>query len=583
MIPVRAYFRLFSGYLRPHRRRALLLAVILLIAIALQLVNPQLIKRFIDGATTGESASSLIPVAVAFMVIAVVHQMLAVWATYLAEQIGWSATNQLRADLTEHVLHLDMGFHKGTSPGELIERIDGDVTALSNFFSSMMIKVVGNGVLLIGIIVLLWRESWIIGLAITIVTTITLLGLGRLHGVTVPWNKDIRATSAEMYGFIGEQVDGTEDVEANGATEFMLSRFDGIQRRWLPQIVRGWTGWAMMWSTSMALYFFTIAIVFITGAWLYAAGTLSLGSVYLVFQYVEMAHHPVEQIREQLIDLQKAGASIERVEELLNRTSALRQRADTLLPDGPLRVQFDEVTFSYDDEAGDEIVLDDVMFDIAPGRVVGLLGRTGSGKSTIARLITRLYEPQSGAVRVGGSATWDIDLGDLRHRVAMVTQDVQLFRATVRQNLTFFDDPVSDERLAEAIHRLELDEWLDSLPAGLDTMLDSGSSGLSAGQAQLLAFTRIFLRDPGVVVLDEASSRLDPATEALIERAVDHLLEDRTAILIAHRLETVARVDDIVILEDGRVIEYGEREALQADPESIFSKLLATGMEEALV
>jgi ATP-binding cassette subfamily B protein len=583
MIPVRAYFRLFSGYLRPHRRRALLLAVILLIAIALQLVNPQLIKRFIDGATTGESASSLIPVAVAFMVIAVVHQMLAVWATYLAEQIGWSATNQLRADLTEHVLHLDMGFHKGTSPGELIERIDGDVTALSNFFSSMMIKVVGNGVLLIGIIVLLWRESWIIGLAITIVTTITLLGLGRLHGVTVPWNKDIRATSAEMYGFIGEQVDGTEDVEANGATEFMLSRFDGIQRRWLPQIVRGWTGWAMMWSTSMALYFFTIATVFITGAWLYAAGTLSLGSVYLVFQYVEMAHHPVEQIREQLIDLQKAGASIERVEELLNRTSALRQRADTLLPDGPLRVQFDEVTFSYDDEAGDEIVLDDVMFDIAPGRVVGLLGRTGSGKSTIARLITRLYEPQSGAVRVGGSATWDIDLGDLRHRVAMVTQDVQLFRATVRQNLTFFDDPVSDERLAEAIHRLELDEWLDSLPAGLDTMLDSGSSGLSAGQAQLLAFTRIFLRDPGVVVLDEASSRLDPATEALIERAVDHLLEDRTAILIAHRLETVARVDDIVILEDGRVIEYGEREALQADPESIFSKLLATGMEEALV
>jgi ATP-binding cassette subfamily B protein len=583
MIPVRAYFRLFSGYLRPHRRQALLLAVILLIAIALQLVNPQLIKRFIDGATTGESASSLIPIAVAFMVIAVVHQMLAVWATYLAEQIGWSATNQLRADLTEHVLHLDMGFHKGTSPGELIERIDGDVTALSNFFSSMMIKVVGNGVLLIGIIVLLWRESWIIGLAITIVTTITLLGLGRLHGVTVPWNKDIRATSAEMYGFIGEQVDGTEDVEANGATEFMLSRFDGIQRRWLPQIVRGWTGWAMMWSTSMALYFFTIAIVFITGAWLYAAGTLSLGSVYLVFQYVEMAHHPVEQIREQLIDLQKAGASIERVEELLNRTSALRQRADTLLPDGPLRVQFDEVTFSYDDEAGDEIVLDDVMFDIAPGRVVGLLGRTGSGKSTIARLITRLYEPQSGAVRVGGSATWDIDLGDLRHRVAMVTQDVQLFRATVRQNLTFFDDPVSDERLAEAIHRLELDEWLDSLPAGLDTMLDSGSSGLSAGQAQLLAFTRIFLRDPGVVVLDEASSRLDPATEALIERAVDHLLEDRTAILIAHRLETVARVDDIVILEDGRVIEYGEREALQADPESIFSKLLATGMEEALV
>ncbi len=583
MIPVRAYFRLFTGYLRPHRTKAILLAFILLATIVLQLANPQLIKRFIDGATGGESTSELIPIAAAFMVIAVVHQLLAIWATYLAEQIGWSATNQLRADLTDHVMHLDMGFHKSTSPGELIERIDGDVTALSNFFSSMMIKVVGNAVLLVGILVLIWLESWIVGLMIAVLTSLTFLGLFRLHGVTVPWHKEIRATSAEMYGFIGEQIDGTEDIEANGATGFMLSRFDAIQKKWLPQIVRGWTGWAMMWSASMALYFLSLAVVFVMGSWLFGIGTLTLGAVYLVFQYVQMAHYPIEQIREQLIDLQKAGASIDRVEALFARKTALPQRADHLLADGPLRVRFDHVTFAYDDEAGDEIVLDDVSFDIEPGRVVGLLGRTGSGKSTIARLTTRLYEPQQGEVVVGGSATWDIGLAELRHRVAMVTQDVQLFRASIRDNLTFFDSSIADERLADVIHRLELDEWLESLPDGLDTMLESGSGGLSAGQAQLLAFTRVFLRNPGVVVLDEASSRLDPATEALLERAVDHLLEDRTAILIAHRLETVARADDIVILEDGRVIEYGAREALQADPNSRFARLLVTGMEEALV
>jgi len=583
MIPLRAYFSLFTGYLRPHRPKALLLAVILLTTIALQLVNPQLIKLFIDGATAGEPTSKLIPVALGFMVIAVIHQLLAVWATFLAEQIGWSATNQLRADLTDHVLHLDMGFHKSTSPGELIERIDGDVTALSNFFSSMMIKVLGNGILLVGILALLWRESWIVGLSIAVFTAITFLGLARIHVITVPWNKDIRATSAEMYGFIGEQIDGTEDIEANGATGFMLSRFDAIQRKWLPQIVRGWTGWAMMWTTSMALYFVSLIIVFVTGAWLYGASALTLGSVYLIFQYVQMAHYPIDQIREQLTDLQKAGASIERVEGLFERRTALPQRADARLKDGPLRVRFNGVTFSYNDEAGNETVLDDVTFDIAPGRVVGLLGRTGSGKSTIARLVTRMYEPQNGEVRVGESATWDIDLVDLRRRVAMVTQDVQLFRATVRDNLTFFSDSVSDQELIEVIHTLELDEWFDSLPLGLDTMLESGSGGLSAGQAQLLAFTRVFLRDPGVVVLDEASSRLDPATEALLERAVDHLLENRTAIVIAHRLDTVARADDIVILEDGRVIECGDRETLEADPESVFSRLLATGMEEALI
>ena len=254
------------------------------------------------------------------------------------------------------------------------------------------------------------------------------------------------------------------------------------------------------------------------------------------------------------------------------------------MPDGALGVVFDRVEFSYNDGNGqtDAIVLDDVSFDIAPGRVVGLLGRTGSGKSTIARLVTRLYEPQGGSVRVGGVTTWDAPIDDFRKRVGMVTQDVQLFRASVRDNLTFFDATVPDERILEAIQRLELEEWLASLPDGLDTVLQSGSGGLSAGQAQLLAFTRIFLEDPGIVVLDEASSRLDPATEALIERAVDHLLEDRTGIVIAHRLATVTRADDILILENGQVVEYGPRIDLVADTNSRFSQLLATGMEEVL-
>lgn len=164
----------------------------------------------------------------------------------------------------------------------------------------------------------------------------------------------------------------------------------------------------------------------------------------------------------------------------------------------------------------------------------------------------------------------------------MVTQDVQLFRATIRENLTFFDASISDDRLRAVIERLELAEWLNSLPNGLDTVLEAGGGGLSAGQAQLLAFTRVFLRNPGVVVLDEASSRLDPATESLLERAIDHLLDDRTAIVIAHRLSTVQRADDIIILDDGRVVEAGERASLAADPNSVLSGLLVTGMEEVL-
>ncbi len=585
MIPVRAYFDLLTDYLRPLRPRVVLLSVVLFGTIGLQLLNPQLIKRFIDGALEGRGASALIPLAVTFMLVAVAQQALAIWSTYLAEDIGWTATNRLRTNLTDHVIRLDMGFHKGHSSGELIERIDGDVTALSNFFSAMMIKVVGNGAFVIGVLVMLWLESWIVGLSITVFTVLALGAMTGLHRVAVPRWKAIRATAAEAFGFVGEVVEGTEDITANGAGPYMEERFNEILRRWLPQTIRGWMGWAWMWSTTIVLYGLSTSIVFILGSWLFGVGTLTIGSVYLVFHYVEMTRHPMEQIRAQMEDLQKAGAAIARVDELMTTPTKLKAEGDRTINGGALRVEFDDVTFSYadgDDGDADEVVLHDVSFDIAPGRVVGLLGRTGSGKSTIARLITRLYEPQTGTVRLGGVATWDARVADFRKRVGMVTQDVQLFRASVRDNLTFFNDGISEERILDAIHRLELDSWLASLPEGLDTLLESGSGGLSAGQAQLLAFTRIFLEDPGVVVLDEASSRLDPATEALIERAVDHLLEGRTGIVIAHRLGTVARADDILILDDGRVVEFGRRSALAADPDSRFSDLLTTGMEEVL-
>ncbi len=582
MIPVRAYFNLLTDYLRPLRPRVVLLSVVLFGTIGLQLLNPQLIKRFIDGALAGNGASALVPLAVTFMLVAVAQQALAVWATFLAEDVGWTATNQLRANLTDHVLHLDMGFHKGHSSGELIERIDGDVTALSNFFSAMMIKVVGNGALVIGVLVMLWIESWIVGLSVTVFTVLALVGMTGLHRVAVPRWKAVRASAAEAFGFVGEVVEGTEDITANGAAPYMEERFNDIQRRWLPLTVRGWMGWAWMWSTTIVLYGLSTSIVFVLGSWLFGVGALTIGSVYLVFHYVEMTRHPMEQIRAQMEDLQKAGAAIARVDELMTTDTKLRAEGNQAIDGGALRVDFDGVTFSYADEAGTEIILHDVNFDIAPGRVVGLLGRTGSGKSTIARLITRLYEPQTGTVRLGGVATGDARVADFRKRVGMVTQDVQLFRASVRDNLTFFNDEIPEERILDAIHRLELDSWLASLPNGLDTLLESGSGGLSAGQAQLLAFTRIFLEDPGVVVLDEASSRLDPATEALIERAVDHLLEGRTGIVIAHRLGTVTRADDILILDDGRVVEFGERSVLAADPTSRFSNLLTKGMEEVL-
>jgi ABC-type multidrug transport system fused ATPase/permease subunit len=271
---------------------------------------------------------------------------------------------------------------------------------------------------------------------------------------------------------------------------------------------------------------------------------------------------------------------------------------------GALAVRFEGVSFGYEPEKArtngesnadeaplepppKEMVLHDVSFHLPPGTVLGLLGRTGSGKTTLCRLLFRLYDPDQGAIRFAcdgapGDDIRALSLHELRGKVGIVTQEIQLFQASVRDNLTLFDPSIPDTRIEAAIEALGMTGWLTALPEGLDAELASGGKGLSAGEAQLLALTRIFLQDPGLVVLDEASSRLDPATEAMLEYAIDALLEGRTAIVIAHRLRTVQRADEILILEDGAISEHGPRVDLARDPTSRFYSLLQTGLEEVL-
>ncbi len=578
MIPVRSYINLLYDYLRRQKARVALLTITMFTSIGLLLVGPQLIRTFIDRAIEEEPVSLLIPIAIWYMAVAVLTQVFSVTSTYLAEQVGWTATNEMRADLASHVLNLDMSFHKRHTPGEMIERIDGDVTAQADFFSAFAIRVLGNSILMVGVMVMLWIENIWVGIGITLFFIVALGAMLRIQAWAVPLWKKVRARSAELMGLIGEQLGGTEDIRGNGGVGYMMRRFTQILRDWLPDQVMGRMGFAALWGTSIANYLVGTVLVFWLGSVFFNDGTITIGGVFLIFSYTEMSRRPMEQIREQMERFQKAAAGISRVQGLFEETSKLDTSGTDPIPEGALRVELDDVVFGYDEE----VVLDHVSLDLAPGRVLGVLGRSGSGKTTMARLLTRLYDPLQGEVRLGGVEITGAEIHSLRRHVGMVTQDVQLFRATIRDNLTFFDETIPDSKLHEVIEELGLDGWLASMPDGLDTKLEAGGAGLSAGQAQLLAFTRIFLEDPGLVILDEASSRLDPATEKLIEQAVDRLLRDRTGIIIAHRLATVTRADNILILEDGEVIEYGERRALAADPNSRLSHLLVTGMEEVL-
>jgi ATP-binding cassette subfamily B protein len=601
-IPIKQYWSLLHTYLRPQKGRLAILGGLLLLKIALRLINPQIVQRFLDQAFAGATTATLLRHGALFFAIAAATQVLTVVNVYVSETVAWTATNALRLDLLRHILKLDMSFHKAHRPGELTERIDSDVDALSNFFSQFVLNVIGNGILAVSVLVLMFQEGWLLGVGFTIYAVSGLVILIRLRNVAVPYWEKLHDIRARFYGFLGEQFSGTEDIRANGAQRYVMNRLYEHLRRWLPvnrnASLAGYSGW----MTNAALVAVGMSLAFGLSGTLFFRGLITVGTVYLIVDYTGLLFSQVAELRWQLSDLQHADAGIQRIQALFNTSPKLKDGAIRSLPVGPAAIAFQGVSFAYDDAlsdregangestredvgfpVGDERVLRDLTFELGPGRVLGLLGRTGSGKTTLARLLLRLYDPTEGRVALNGMSLTDTPVDEVRKRVALVTQEVQLFQASVRDNLTLFNPTISDAQIEAALEDLELTPWLDSLSEGLDTELGAGGTGLSAGQAQLLAFARVFLADPDLVVLDEASSRLDPATEQRIERAVDRLLEDRTGIIIAHRLNTVQRADEILILEDGAIRESGERIHLAEDPDSHFHHLLQTGMEDVLV
>ncbi|CAA9269456.1 MAG: Heterodimeric efflux ABC transporter, permease/ATP-binding subunit 1 [uncultured Chloroflexi bacterium] len=603
-LPLRRNWRLLSHYLWPRWPQVLLMGLLLGIAITLQLAGPQIQRAFIDTALAGGETDTLVGAALLFIAVAVAAQLVGVLDGYVAESTGWAATNALRADVALHCLRLDASFHHAHTPGELIERIDGDVTVLATFFSRLVVHVLGNALLLVGVLVLLTRESWLVGAAAGGFALVVLLAMLRLYARAQPIWAAVQQAQALFYGFIAEHLTGAEDLRANGAVPYVERRFDEHVRAWLPLTLRAVMAEQVVWMVALSLFAAAEAVALGLGYSLLRGGVISAGTVFLLYRYVVLLSRPVGQIQAQIQNLQQAGAAIGRIEQLLATRSRIEQhpatRLRTGLPTGALSVELNRVTFAYPQPDGGRqtkgggvalpaplshlsspLALDGVSLHLNPGRTLGVLGRTGSGKSTLARLLVRAYDATAGSVRVGGTDVRDVAITDLRERIGVVTQEVQLFQASVRDNLTLFDHAVPDARLLDAIDTLGLTAWLQALPGGLNTQLGPSGSGLSGGQAQLLAFVRVFLKDPGLVILDEASSRLDPLTERLIEGAVDRLLHGRTAVVIAHRLATLRRAEYVLVLESGRIVEHGPRAALAADPTSRLAALLHAGNQPA--
>jgi ABC-type multidrug transport system fused ATPase/permease subunit len=587
-------------YLAPFKGRVSLLSLLLLGSIGLQLWSPQVVRTFLDQAQQGRSSRVLLGTAVLFFLLTISQKTISLYSTYLSEDLGWAATNRLRHDLAAHCLRLDMGFHKLRTPGELIERIDGDVSTLAESFSALVVQMFGNSLLLLGVLVLIFHQSWQFGL-IGLIYALLMFGIQRLiRPQMVKIGNAVRQGYADLAGYLGERLSGTEDIRANGGEAYVMARLYPIMAHITHWRLRDeWMG-GLSFSSSYMLYVFALVATLGLAGSAYLQGRMSIGTVYLMVYYVGLMESPLKYIRRQIAQLQRAYAGIGRINMFFQTEVGVVETAVATLPITAPTIRFDGVSFAYQDKLSmaneespisnlkSQIVLHDLDFELEANRILGILGRTGSGKTTLTRLLFRLYDVDVGAIRLDGLDVRDVALSDLRRHVGMVTQEVQLFAATIRDNLTLFrnHDPheitISDDQIISAVATLGLKEWFHTLPDGLDTMLKSGGKGLSAGEAQLLAFTRVFLRDPRLIVLDEASSRLDPATERLLEQAIDRLLHGRTGIIIAHRLRTVHRADDILILENGKRLEHGPRTELAANPQSRFYQLLQTGLEEVL-
>ena len=564
-----SFRRLLRGYALPQAKGLAALAVLLLGLTAADLIAPLLIRQFIDQARIRSPVAALTMTALLYVGTVGATQAVSVAETWLTTSLAARATNRLRLDMFRHCLDLDPAFHQDNPPGTLVSRIDGDAGLLGMLFSRLVLNFATSGLLLAGSILVMIGINHVLGPAMLAFAACVLVGLRRLAGIATPTWTHALQVEGEMFGTAEEILGATEDLRSNAAEDFAIGRFLRQGADHMRTEVR-----AMVLGQSGA-YFAVLTFAVATGlgivltADLYRSGVISLGTIYLVFTYAETIRSPIDTLVRQLRGMQSAGAAVARVSGVLSELPSLAvPDVPAVFPSGTPSVSFEDVSFGY----GDEEVLRSLSFQLPAGARLGILGRTGSGKTTLGRLLLRLHDPISGRLLLNGTDIRDFEPRVVRRHVASVGQEAYLFHGTLRDNLTMLDPNQSDHDVVEALRAVGMDEWLDGLPDGLDTDLLAGRT-LSAGEQQLLAIGRALLGNARVVLLDEASARIDPATERTLRAAFERLTTGRTSLVIAHRLSTVESCDYLLVVESGPVAEFGKLGELAADPSSHYARL----------
>ena len=580
-------------YLGRDRRR-LLLSLSLLIPVALAgAIQPLLVGqaisvlRTVSGATNEAVAPILQPlestlalrlIICALLISVLVRLALGGVQKYYIESVGQRLTARIRRDLFAHAMDLSLRFHDRMPVGKLLTRLTSDVDALAEVFGSGAVGVLGDLVTLTVIAVTMLLIEWRLGLLLLVsqvpVTLVVLWLQGRYRRA----NYRVREELSQLNADFQENLQGLDVVQMFRREAFNGARFQrtGLAYR---EAVNG----TILFDSSISAFLEwvslgAVAVVLALGGWMVTSGAMGLGTLTTFILYSQRLFDPLRQMAERFTQIQGGLTAVERIGELLEEpleirdhtlavpASAAESTAENIpaplqvMPSPRGEVVFERVHFSY---RPDEPILQDLSFRLAPGEHVALVGPTGSGKTTVIRLLCRLYEPQQGRILLDGRDIRTLSLPDLRRQLGVVLQDTFLFSGSVGDNLRL-DRDIDDNQLKDVCRDLGLSSLLGRLPQGLDTELRERGGNLSSGERQLLAVARVAIRNPNVLVMDEATAFMDPSTEATLQRDLDHLLERRTAIVIAHRLATVEAADRILVLRRGRLIEQGTHLQLRA-------------------
>ncbi|MEU8364491.1 ABC transporter ATP-binding protein [Nonomuraea sp. NPDC048882] len=579
----RATLRRIGGFARPHRRRLAWFLVLSVVTAALAVGAPLLAGRVVDAIFTGEPLQVVVTVALAIAALAIAEAGLGLVNRWLSAGLGESLILDLRTAVFDHVQKMPIAFFTRTRTGALVSRLNNDVIGAQRAFTDTLSGVAGNLVTLVLTLIAMIGISWQITLLALLLLPVFVLPARRM-GTRIA---RLRREAADLNAAMATQM--TERFSAPGATLVKLfgrpahesTEFASRASRVRDIGVRSAMTQSAFVTALTLVSALALALVYGLGGFYALRGQLAPGALVAMAMLLTRLYAPLTALASARVDVMSAVVSFERVFEVLDLKPLIQDRPDAReVPEGPVSVEFDDVRFAYPsadkvslasleevatlDSRGGEEVLHGISFRAEPGQMVALVGSSGAGKSTIAQLLPRLYDVDSGAVRLGGVDVRDLSADSIRDTLGMVTQDGHLFHETIRANLLLARPEASEDELWDALSRARLAALIESLPDGLDTVVGERGYRLSGGERQRLTIARLLLARPRVVILDEATAALDSTSEAAVQAALGEALAGRTAVVIAHRLSTIRAADVILVIEDGRVAERGTHAELLA-------------------